>query len=117
MGANMARRLKDVGYQVVGVYDVRRDAARELAAELGAEAAETLARVTELADVVITVVTDDAAMRTIYASAGDSLLTNARGKLFVNSATITPGVHVEVQRLAEQAGASSLEASLASSIP
>ncbi|HTD34913.1 MAG TPA: NAD(P)-dependent oxidoreductase [Candidatus Elarobacter sp.] len=117
MGANMARRLKDAGYEVVAVYDVRRDAAGELAAELGAEAAQTLARVTELADVVITVVTDDAAMRAIYASAGDSLLTNARGKLFVNSATITPDVHVEAQRLAEQAGASSLEASLASSIP
>ncbi|HTD36317.1 MAG TPA: NAD(P)-dependent oxidoreductase [Candidatus Limnocylindrales bacterium] len=117
MGANMARRLKDEGYPVVAVHDVRHDAARELAGELGAEAASTLARVTELADVVISVVTDDAAMRAIYATGGDSLLTNARGKIFVNSATITPDVHVEVQALAERAGASSLEACLASSIP
>jgi 3-hydroxyisobutyrate dehydrogenase len=117
MGANMARRLKDVGYPVVAVYDVRPDAARELAAELGAEAASSLARVTELSDVIITVVTDDAAMRGIYGTSGDSLLTNARGKIFVNSATITPDVHVEVQSLAEERGASSLEAALASSIP
>jgi 3-hydroxyisobutyrate dehydrogenase len=117
MGANMARRLKDVGYPVVAVYDVRPDAARELAAELGAEAASSLARVTELSDVIITVVTDDAAMRGIYGTSGDSLLTNARGKIFVNSATITPDVHVEVQALAEERGASSLEAALASSIP
>src|ERR1700680_2588153 len=117
MGANMARRLKDVGYPVVAVYDVRPDAARELAAELGAEAATSLARVTELSDVIITVVTDDAAMRGIYGTSGDSLLTNARGKIFVNSATITPDVHVEVQALAEERGASSLEAALASSIP
>ncbi|HEX3464320.1 MAG TPA: NAD(P)-dependent oxidoreductase [Candidatus Elarobacter sp.] len=117
MGANMARRLKDVGYPVVAVYDVRREAAEALAAELGAEAAARLARVTELSDVVVTVVTDDAAMRAIYATEGDSLLANPRGKIFVNSATITPDVHVEVQALAERAGASSLEACLASSIP
>ena len=117
MGANMARRLKDEGYPVVAVYDVRNDAARELAAELGAEAATTLARVTELSDIVVTVVTDDAAMRAIYGTAGDSLLTDARGKIFVNSATITPDVHVEAQESAERAGASTLEACLASSIP
>ncbi|HEV3089054.1 MAG TPA: NAD(P)-dependent oxidoreductase [Candidatus Elarobacter sp.] len=117
MGANMARRLNDVGYHVAAVYDVREEAARELAAELGAEHATQLARVTELADVIVTVVSDDAAMRAIYATAGDSLLTNARGKIFVNSATITPQVHVEVQRLAEEHGAATLEASLASSIP
>lgn len=117
MGANMARRLKDVGYEVTAVYDARPEAARELAAELCSEAAPTLARVTELADAIVTVVSDDAAMRAIFAASGDSLLANARGKIFVNSATITPAVHVEVQALAERAGASSLEASLASSIP
>jgi 3-hydroxyisobutyrate dehydrogenase len=117
MGANMARRLKGVGYRVAAVHDVRPETAQELAAELGAEAAITPARVTELSDVIVTVVTDDAAMRAIYGPGPDSLLTNARGKIFVNSATITPDVHVEVQRLAEQHGASSLEASLASSIP
>jgi 3-hydroxyisobutyrate dehydrogenase len=117
MGANMARRLNDVGYPIAAVYDVRPEAATELAAELGAEAATTLARVTELSDVIVTVVTDDAAMRAVYATGGDSLLANARGKIFVNSATITPDVHVEVERLAEQHGASSVEACLASSIP
>jgi 3-hydroxyisobutyrate dehydrogenase len=117
MGANMARRLNDVGYRVAAVYDARPEVARDLAAELGSEAPGTLARVTELADVIVTVVSDDAAMRAIYATSGDSLLTNAKGKIFVNSATVTPSVHVEVERLAQERGASSLEASLASSIP
>ena len=117
MGANMARRLHEVGCPIVAVYDVRAEAARTLAAELGAEAATSLARVTELSDVVVSVVTDDEAMRAIYATEGDSLLKNARGKIFVNSATITPQVHVEVQRFAEAAGAASVEACLASSIP
>ena len=117
MGANIARRLHEVGYPVVALYDVNEASAREVAAEIGGEPAATLARLTELADVVITVVTDDAAMRRIFAASGDSLLEGARGKLFVNCATVTPQVHVEVQRLAEERGAQTLEACMASSIP
>jgi len=117
MGANIARRLKDVGYTIAAVYDARPQVAQELAAELGAEAAPTLARVTELSDVIITVVTDDAAMRRIFATSGDSLLNGAKGKLFVNCATISPQVHVEVEKLANERGAQSLEACMASSIP
>ena len=117
MGANIARRLKDVGYPIAAVYDIQPDTARSVAAELGAQASPTLAGVTAASDVVITVVTDDAAMRRIFAGSGDSLLQGAKGKLFVNCATITPDVHVEVERLVEAAGGSSLEACMASSIP
>ncbi len=117
MGANIARRLKDVGYTISAIYDVRPQTATEVAKELGAEAASTLARVTELSDVIITVVTDDAAMRTIFATSGDSLLTGSSGRLFINCATITPQVHVDVEKLAAQHGAQSLEGCMASSIP
>ena len=118
MGANMARRLKDCGYPVVAVYDVRKAAAEALAQELGGRAAGTLAEVSAAADVVLTVVTDDAAMRRIFgpSARGDSLLKNARGKLFINCATVTPKVHVEVEKAAKKAGAESLEACMASSI-
>jgi 3-hydroxyisobutyrate dehydrogenase len=117
MGSNIAKRLHDVGYPIVALYDVNRDIARDTARETGGEVAPTLARVTELADVVLTVVTDDAAMYTIYAPTGDSLLVGAQGRIFINAATITPKVHVDVQRLVEERGASSLEACMASSIP
>jgi 3-hydroxyisobutyrate dehydrogenase len=119
MGANMARRLKDVGYPVVAVYDVRTESAKTLSQELGAEACARLSRVTELSDVIFTVVTDDNAMRKIYGlgeKKGDSLLANARGKFFINCATISPKVHVEVDKAARKAGAASLEACMASSI-
>ena len=117
MGANIARRLKDVGYEVASVYDVRRETADEVARELGAKASATLDGVTQSADVIITVVTDDAAMRRIFAQSGDSLLSGATGKIFVNCATITPDVHVDVERLVEAGGGQSLEACMASSIP
>ncbi|MBV9008082.1 MAG: NAD(P)-dependent oxidoreductase, partial [Verrucomicrobia bacterium] len=86
MGANMARRLVDCGMRVTAVYDVNRAAATALASELHCAACQQLSDVTAECDVVITVVTDDAAMRAIFAESGDSLLVNARGKLFINCA-------------------------------
>ena len=116
MGANIARHLNDEGYAVTAVSDVNADLAAELAGEIGAQACDSLAQVTGLADTIITVVTDDQAMYAIFAEEGDSLLQGAAGKLFVNCATITPQVHVDVEQRAEAAGAQSLEACMASSI-
>lgn len=118
MGAAMAARLKEAGYRITAAYDVRPEAAQAAARDTGAEYCTTLARVAELSDVVITVVTDDAAMRAIFAEQGDSLLAGSpAGKYFINTATVTPSVHVDVQRLCEARGAHSLEACMASSIP
>jgi 3-hydroxyisobutyrate dehydrogenase-like beta-hydroxyacid dehydrogenase len=116
MGANMARRLKDRGFHVAAVYDTNRSAATSLATELGCAAAQDLSEVTAASDVIFTVVTDDKAMRKIFNESGDNLLVNARGKLFINCATISPQVHVDVEKLAKQAGAETLEACMASSI-
>ena len=116
MGSNMARRLKDCGYTIAAVYDARGKVAKELAAELGAEACKNLPRVTELSDVIITVVTDDAAMDKVFAEKGASLLKNSRGKIFINCATVSPDIHRTVEKRAKAAGAESLEACMASSI-
>ncbi len=117
MGGNMARRLKDCGYTVTAVYDAYAAGARELATEIDAEACPTLARATHLADIIFTVVTDDAAQLAVFAESGDSLLTGAKGKIFITCATLTPKTHVEVERRARQAGALALEGCMASSIP
>jgi len=118
MGANMARRLKDLGEKVTAVYDVRRGAASSLADELGCDAPEKLTGVTAASDIIFTVVTDDAAMRRIFAPAskGDSLLKAARGRIFINCATVTPEVHRDIERAARRSGATSLTACMASSI-
>jgi len=116
MGANMARRLKDQGYPVTAVHDAFPELAAGLAAELGAKAATTLAELSAAADLILTVVTDDAAMRAIFQSSGDSLLVGAAGKTFINCATVSPAVHEEVDAACRAAGASALEACMASSI-
>jgi 3-hydroxyisobutyrate dehydrogenase len=117
MGGNMARRLKDCGHAITAVYDSRPEVARELGVELGAEPCATLAAVTARAEVIFTVVTDDAAQLEVFADTGDSLLTGATGKIFINCATLTPKVHLEVERRARKAGALTLEGCMASSIP
>lgn len=114
MGGNMARRLKACGYEISAVYDLNSAAAQTLAGELGSQAVAEPKEVTRLSDTIITVVTDDRAMKGIF---NGGLLRRARGKLFINCATITPAVHVWVEAKAEKAGAQSLEACMASSIP
>jgi 3-hydroxyisobutyrate dehydrogenase-like beta-hydroxyacid dehydrogenase len=116
MGANMARRLAEKGFVVSAVYDVRREAATELAKELKCVAAEKLAEVTAQSDYILTVVSDDQAMRDIYTAPGDNLLVGARGRTFINFATVSPQVHLEIEAAAHRAGAAAIEACMASSI-
>ncbi len=117
MGANMARHLQlDCGYDVTAVYDINTQAAGELAEELGAANCGKLADVTAAADVIITVVTNDDAMRAIYFADGDNLLQGAKGKTFINCATLSPGIHCEVNEAGKAAGADVLEGAMASSI-
>jgi len=117
MGANMARRLKDQRETVVAVYDTNQVTATELATELGCEAAANPARVAELASTIFTVVSDDTAMRQIFSETDTkSLLRHAQNRLFINCATLSPAVHVDVGTLVTQRGGQSLEACMASSI-
>jgi 3-hydroxyisobutyrate dehydrogenase len=116
MGANIARHLHDEGYEMAALYDARHESAEELAAEIGGTATTSLTEVAKNSNVILTVVTDDAAMRQIFATQGDSLLSDARGKTFLNCATITPSVHVEIEAAVAERGGDTLEACMASSI-
>ncbi|MCB1203039.1 MAG: NAD(P)-dependent oxidoreductase [Verrucomicrobiae bacterium] len=116
MGANMARRLNDLNYRVTAVYDVNTEAAESLAKEIGATACKKLADVTAKADVIFTVVTNDAAMKKIFLGKGDNLLAGAKRRTFVNCATLSPGIQQTVAEAAKKAGAATIEACMASSI-
>src|SRR5262249_40104673 len=108
--------LKDQGFHVTAIYDAPRPAATTLAQELGSFASQSLGEVTASADVIITVVSDDAAMRDIFAAPAGNLLANPQGKLFIKFATISTEVHLEEEDLARKIGAQTLEACMASSI-
>lgn len=117
MGANMARRLKERGYRITAVQDRHTEVSESLAQELGSEAAALPARVAEISDIVITVVSDDTAMRNIYAEQDPtSLMAHAKDRLFINCATLTPALHIDIEQAVERHGGSTLEACMASSI-
>ncbi len=117
MGANIARHLKDVGFPVTSVFDINTKAATSLAREVGAKAAKKLSDVSAAADYIITVVTDDKAMKNIFSARGDGLLAGkVKGKVFINCATISPATHIEVEKRAAKVGARALEGCMASSI-
>jgi 3-hydroxyisobutyrate dehydrogenase len=116
MGSNMARRLAEKGFEVTRVHDVRKEAAMELAKKLKCPAAAKLAEVTAASDLILTVVSDDQAMRDIFFAPRDNLLMGATGKTFLNFATVSPEVYLEVEEAARRAGAAAIEACMASSI-
>ena len=115
MGANMTRNLKDKGYTISCVNDVNKDAASALASELGCAHAGTLAEVTSQSDIVLTVVTNDAAMESIFFG-DDNLFQNASDTLFINCATLSPAMHVRLENAAAENGSTTLEGCMASSI-
>jgi len=117
MGSSIALRLNDTGWNVEALYDSDPSSTNILSEEVGAVIAATLADVTELCDVVITAVSDDAAMLAIFAEDGDSLLAGCAGKLFINCATLTPAVHLEAERRASARDAQAIEACMAGSMP
>lgn len=117
MGSNMARRLKDQGESIVAIYDRDRTATTSLATELECEATASATRVAELANIIFTVVPDDTAMREIFSTtSAESLLCHAKDRLFVNCATLSPSVHIEIETLVVQHDGRSLETCMAGSI-
>ena len=118
MGANMARHLQlDCGHDVTAVFDVNKMASAEIAAELGAKDCGSWLEVTEAAEIIFTVVTNDDAMRAIFLHDGDNLFSEeASGKTFINCATLSPGIHKEVYEAGKGVGAHVLEGAMASSI-
>lgn len=117
MGANMARHLQlDCGHDVTAVFDINKEVAGELATELSAKSCDKLSEVTAAADIIITVVTNDAAMQAIFFGEADNLLQGAEGKTFINCATLSPEAHQSVYEAGKAAGAEVLEGAMASSI-
>lgn len=117
MGANMARRLKETGFHLTGVFDIDHPVALTLAAELALDAMDQPSRVADSSSVVITAVSDDASMQDIFSEHNPhSLLAHATKRLFINCATVTPMVQVKVAQAVERHGGFCLEACMAGSI-
>ena len=90
MGAAMARRLMSLGHQLT-VWNRTAGKARALAEE-GATIAPTPAALAADAEVVITIVSNAAAVEALYLGPEGLLSPEVRGKLFIEMSTVRPGV-------------------------
>lgn len=115
MGSRIVRRLLANGYKVV-VYDRTRTKAETLIAD-GATVSDSLAGLASTADVILSCLTDDAAVREVYLAADGILAYAAPGMVVVEMSTIRPATSREVAREGATRGIHVLDVAISGSTP
>jgi len=115
MGVGMVQNLLRKGYKVI-VYNRTPGKADALAAE-GASVAGSPQDVAKSADIVITMISNDAAIREVYWGEKGIFTGISVGKTLIDSSTISPSLAKELAATAEANGASFLDAPVTGSKP
>ena len=115
MGAAMAARLREQGFEVVG-WDQNAETKKKLA-EGGLRVAANAREVAAASDIVISSITEDNGARRIFAGPDGFLQADVRGKLFIEMSTLQPMTGRELAALVEQKGARFIEAPVLGTIP
>ena len=114
MGSAMARAIGRAGFDLI-VQNRTRDRAAILATEVGCRIVGTPAEAAAAADVVITMLADDAAVRATYDGA-DGLLAGAHdGSVLVDMSTVRPDTITAFEDRARAAGTGLLDAPVSGS--
>lgn len=108
MGAGMAGRLLEAGF-TVAVWNRHRDRTDALVAR-GARAADSPKAAASGADLVISMVADDAASRAVWLGPDGALAGAARGTIAIESSTLSPAWIGELAGHAAKAGCELLDA-------
>jgi 3-hydroxyisobutyrate dehydrogenase len=88
MGNPMTKNLLKAGFEVV-VFNRNRDKEKELI-ELGATSAASTQELMQTCDVVITMLSNDEAVKEVYESENGLLSQDNPGKLIINMSTVSP---------------------------
>ncbi|WP_443947218.1 NAD(P)-dependent oxidoreductase [Pedobacter sp. AW1-32] len=100
MGNPMAARILNAGHNLM-VYNRTADKTKVLA-EAGAVVAGSISELLSKADIIFTMLSDDAAVTAVYSN--PELTRNATGKLFVDMSTIKPDTAITLMERANAAG-------------
>jgi len=115
MGSAMARALTLAGHDVV-VQNRSPERAATLATEIGAQSMTTPAEAAAAADVTITMLADDAAVRTVF-DGPDGLVAGAHpGAVLVDMSTVLPDTIRSVAEAVRATGAGILDAPVSGSV-
>jgi 3-hydroxyisobutyrate dehydrogenase len=115
MGAAMAQRLRQLGFELTG-WDQKADANRRLAAE-GFRVAGSARDVAANAVIVISSITEDHGARRIFTGPGGFLDGDVNGKLFIEMSTLQPATGRELAPLVAAKGARLIDAPVLGTIP
>ncbi|MFC4776840.1 NAD(P)-dependent oxidoreductase [Paenibacillus sp. GCM10023252] len=115
MGFGMASNLLKKGFEVT-VYNRTPGKAEQLAA-LGAKQAESPAAAAEASDVIITIISNDEAVREVYFGENGIFEGVRAGSILIDSSTISPALVQELSAQAVAEGATFLDAPVTGSKP
>ena len=107
MGAAIATRLKEVGHTIT-VWNRSVDKTKALA-DAGAGVANSPAELAGKVDVVITIITDVAAIDAVYSGPSGLLAGDVKGKLFIEMSTVRPEAEVVLAAKVRAKGAAFVE--------
>src|SRR5229473_4091718 len=115
MGSRIARRLLDHGYQLMA-YNRSREAAEALV-KYGATVAESIAELASKADVILSSLTNDDAIKSVYADPEGVFAHMRRGSAIVEMSTVLPATSRQLYELSREAGVKFLDSPVSGSTP
>jgi 3-hydroxyisobutyrate dehydrogenase-like beta-hydroxyacid dehydrogenase len=115
MGSRMAKRLLEHGYQLVA-YNRNREAAEALV-KYGAKVADSIAELASKADVILSSLTNDDVVKSVYADPQGVLAYVRRGSAIIEMSTVLPATSRELYDLSRQAGVKFLDSPVSGSTP
>jgi 3-hydroxyisobutyrate dehydrogenase-like beta-hydroxyacid dehydrogenase len=115
MGSSMSRALAKAGFELV-LYNRTPSRAAPLAEELGARQAASAAEAVASADVVISMVADEAAVEALYRGEGGAIDGLAAGKVVADMSTVPPSAVKGLAADVHAMGAAILDAPVSGSI-
>jgi 3-hydroxyisobutyrate dehydrogenase-like beta-hydroxyacid dehydrogenase len=115
MGIRIAQRLLDHGYPLVA-YDRNIAKAEAVAAERGS-AAKTILELARTADVILSCLTNDEAVQSIYAGPAGVFAEARPGTVVLEMSTICPASSRELHRLGAESGIEVLDVAISGSTP
>src|SRR5882762_3094828 len=115
MGSRMAKRLLDRGYQL-SAYNRSRDAAEALV-KYGATVADSIAELASEVDVVLSSLTNDDAVKSVYTDPERVFAHVRRGSAIIEMSTVLPATSRELYELSRKAGVKFLDSPVSGSTP
>jgi len=115
MGSRMARRLLDHGYQLVA-YNRSREAAEALV-KYGATVADSIGELAAEADVILSSLTNDEAVKSVYTGPKGVFAHLRRGSAVIEMSTVLPATSRQLYELSREAEVKCLDSPVSGSTP